>query len=128
VYKETGIAAAMDSAPLETVQIQLPRWDHKWSFDIREIMAALGLTKTLSTDTDFDAIQRGLTLTQAAQAANITVAEKGTVAAAVTQISGEATSAPQPEHIITFDRPFHYQIVHDETGMPLFMGTVADPR
>lgn len=122
------IAAAMDSARLETVQIQLPRWDHKCSFDVREIMAALGLNKTLSTDTDFDAIQRGLTLTQAAQAANITVAEKGTVAAAVTQINGEATSAPQPERTITFDRPFHYQILHVETGMPLFMGTVADPR
>jgi serpin B len=126
--KLAEIAAAMDSAGLETVQIQLPRWDHKCSFDVREIMAALGLNKTLSTDTDFDAIQQGMTLTQAAQAANITVAEKGTVAAAVTQINGMVTSAPQPERTINFDRPFHYQIVHVETGMPLFMGTVADPR
>ena len=30
--------------------------------------------------------------------------------------------------IVPFDRPFHYQIVHVETGLPLFMGTVADPR
>ena len=57
------------------------------------------------------------------------LARKGTVAAAVTQINGEATSAPpQPERTITFDRPFHYQIVHVETGLPLFMGVVADPR
>jgi serine protease inhibitor len=70
-----------------------------------------------------------MTITQAAQAANITVAEKGTVAAAVTQINGMVTGAPpQPEHTIDFDRPFHYQIVHVETGLPLFMGTVADPR
>jgi serine protease inhibitor len=70
-----------------------------------------------------------MTITQAAQTANITVAEKGTVAAAVTQINGMVTGAPpQPEHNIDFDRPFHYQIVHVETGLPLFMGTVADPR
>lgn len=123
------IARTMDSARQETVQIQLPRWDHKCSFDLRKVLGALGLQKTLSTDTDFDAIQEGLTLTQAAQAANITVAEKGTVAAAVTQINGRVTSAPpQPDRTIEFDRPFHYQIIHVETGLPLFMGTVADPR
>lgn len=123
------IAKAIDSARQETVQIQLPRWDHKCSFDLREVLGALGLKKTLSTTTDFDAIQRQMMITQAAQAANITVAEKGTVAAAVTQINGMVTSAPpQPDRTIEFDRPFHYQIIHAETGLPLFMGTVADPR
>jgi serpin B len=123
------IANAIDSARQETVQIQLPRWDHKCSFDLREVLGALGLKKTLSTTTDFDAIQRQMMITQAAQAANITVAEKGTVAAAVTQINGMVTSAPpQPDRTIDFDRPFHYQIIHVETGLPLFMGTVADPR
>ena len=83
----------------------------------------------LATTEDFNNIQPQMMITQAAQAANITVAEKGTIAAAVTQINGEATSAPaEPERTIDFDRPFHYQIVHVETGLPLFMGTVADPR
>jgi serine protease inhibitor len=125
----TEIASALDTAPLETVQIQLPRWDHKCSFDLRQVLEAAGLHKTTTTTEDFNAIQPRMTITQAAQAANITVAEKGTVAAAVTQINGMVTGAPpQPEHTIDFDRPFHYQIVHVETGLPLFMGTVADPR
>ncbi|MEN8583259.1 serpin family protein [Burkholderia sp. RS01] len=123
------IARAMDSARQQTVQIQLPRWDHKCSFDLRKVLGPLGLMKTLSTTTDFDAIQPQMMVTQAAQAANITVAEKGTVAAAVTQINGMVTSAPpQPDRTIEFDRPFHYEIIHIETGLPLFMGTVADPR
>lgn len=127
--KLTDIAEAFAGAEPAQVQVQLPTWDHKSSFDLREVMAELGLHKTLSTNTDFDAIQRELMLTQAAQAANITVAEKGTVAAAVTQINGQATSAPPvPVLAIEFDRPFHYQVVHVETGLPLFMGTVADPR
>jgi serpin B len=125
----TDIADTLDSAPLETVQIQLPRWDHKCSFDLRKVFESLGLQKTLNTTEDFNNIQPRMMITQAAQAANITVAEKGTVAAAVTQINGAVTSAPpEPERTITFDRPFHYQIVHVETGLPLFMGRVADPR
>jgi serpin B len=125
----TDIADTLDSAPLETVQIQLPRWDHKCSFDLRKVFESLGLRKTLATTEDFNNIQPKMMITQAAQAANITVAEKGTVAAAVTQINGAVTSAPpQPERTIVFDRPFHYQIVHIETGLPLFMGVVADPR
>ncbi|MCE3293434.1 MAG: proteinase inhibitor serpin, partial [Arthrobacter sp.] len=123
------IAGVMDSAQRQTVQIQLPKWDHRCSFDLREVLGALGMTNTLNTTVGFNAIQPDFTLTQAAQAANITVAEKGTVAAAVTQFNGMVTSAPpQPDRTIAFDRPFHYQIVHVETGLPLFMGTVADPR
>lgn len=127
--KLTEIADTFDTARPESVQIQLPRWDHRSSFDLRKVFEALGLENMLGTTEDFNNIQPQMMITQAAQAANITVAEKGTIAAAVTQINGEATSAPpEPERTIEFDRPFHYQIVHGETGLPLFMGTVADPR
>lgn len=123
------IANVFEDAPRETVKIQLPRWDHKCSFDLRKVFESLGLHTTLTTTEDFNDIQPKMEITQAAQAANITVAEKGTIAAAVTQINGRVTSAPpQPERTIDFDRPFHYQIVHMETGLPLFMGVMADPR
>jgi serine protease inhibitor len=123
------VAAALEVAHPEDVDLALPTWDHKSHFDVRAILEQLGLQKTLSTTTDFDAIQPGLMITQAAQDANITVAEKGTVAAAVTQINGMATSIqPEPARSISFDRPFHYQIVHVGTGLPLFMGKGADPR
>jgi serpin B len=123
------VAHALEGAMPEMIELALPTWDHKSTFDLQAVLEHLGLRKTLETTTDFDAIQPGMVLTEAAQDANITVAEKGTVAAAVTQINGMATSAPaQPEKTITFDRPFHYQIVHTETGLPLFMGKVADPH
>lgn len=127
--KLTEIADTFDASPLESVRIQLPRWDHKSSFDLRKVLGSLGLVRTLNNTEDFNNIQPDMKITQAAQAANITVAEKGTVAAAVTQINGMASGAPaEPERTIDFDRPFHYQIVHVETGLPLFMGIVADPR
>nr|WP_050056924.1 serpin family protein [Pseudarthrobacter siccitolerans] len=124
-----GVAPALEAADPEPVELALPAWDHKSSFDVRAVLEQLGLRKTLETTTDFDAIQPGMVLTEAAQDANITVAEKGTIAAAVTQINGMVSSGPaQPDRSIAFDRPFHYQIVHTETGLPLFMGRVTDPR
>ena len=37
-------------------------------------------------------------------------------------------SAPPPPDIeLVFDRPFLYQILHEDTGMPLFLGTVMAP-
>jgi serpin B len=56
------------------------------------------------------------------------VAEKGTIAAAVTQINARAVSGVAATNVVRFDRPFQYEIVHVETGLPLFMGRVSDPR
>ncbi|AXJ09821.1 serpin family protein [Arthrobacter sp. PM3] len=123
------IAAALDRAAEVSTKISLPRWDHTSSFDLRKVLVGLGLETTFTTTRDFDAIQRGLTITRAVQTASITVAEKGTVAAAVTRIDGMATGVPlEPEQRIDFDRPFRYEIVHTETGLPLVSGIVADPR
>ena len=124
-----AVARALEASDPEAIELALPTWDHRSSFDVRTVLERLGMRKTLETMSDFDAIQQGLMLTQAAQDANISVAEKGTVAAAATQINGMVTSAPaQPAKSIRFDRPFHYQVVHVDTALPLFMGKVADPR
>ncbi|WP_426998113.1 serpin family protein [Pseudarthrobacter sp. N5] len=124
------IANALESAQPVPVEIHLPKWDHKSNVDLIPILNKMGLSKTLGPSAEFDAIQPGLKITDAAQAANITVAEKGTIAAAVTQFNGAVSGKPIPLQVqkISFDRPFHYQIVHVESGLPLFMGKIADPR
>jgi serpin B len=121
-------ALALEAAAPAPVQIFLPKWEQKGDFELRKIFTDLGLQTMLQTATDFDAIQRGLKITQAGQSANITVAEKGTIAAAVTQINARAVSGVASTEVIRFDRPFHYEIIHGETGLPLFMGRVSDPR
>jgi serpin B len=121
-------ALSLETAAPAPVQIILPKWDHKSSFELRKIFTDLGLQEMLNTATDFDSIQRGLKIQAAAQSASITVAEKGTVAAAVTQINARASSGVAAAEVIRFDRPFQYEIVHVGTGLPLFMGRVSDPR
>lgn len=121
-------APALEAAAPVPVQISLPKWEQEGDFELRKIFTDLGLQKMLQTATDFDSIQRGLKITQAGQSANITVAEKGTIAAAVTQINARAVSGVAAMDVIRFDRPFLYEIIHVETGLPLFMGRVSDPR
>lgn len=122
-----GVERVLDAATSSPTQLYLPRWDQKSTFELRKVFADLGLRETLQTETDFNSIQHGLKITQAGQSANITVAEKGTIAAAVTQINAEAVSGAAFTHTIHFDRPFFYEIVHVETGLPLFEGRVSDP-
>lgn len=122
-----GAATALDAATPSPTQLYLPRWDQKSSFDLRQVFTDLGLRTMLQTETDFNSIQRRLTIQAAGQSASITVAEKGTVAAAATQINARPGSAGAMINEIRFDRPFLFEIIHAETGIPLFTGRVANP-
>jgi serine protease inhibitor len=69
----------------------------------------------------------GLYIYQAVHKANITVDEWGTEAAAVTGIAMAVSAPPQPTARVRADRPFGFAVVHAPTGVPLFVGQVADP-
>ena len=130
VLDEVGLMevnTAFDDGRQSEVSLTLPSWDHKYDLDLKEVLTGMGLKEAMGSSPDFSGISEGIFIEGAAQSANITVAEKGTVAAAVTQLSMAGSAPPQPEIELTFDRPFLYQILHEDTGMPLFLGTVMDP-
>ena len=122
------IARVLDGAEPRFVAVELPTWDHEYTQDLLGVLRPLGLEETFGPAADLESIHPGAQITGGVQTANITVAEKGTIAAAVTQFAF-ATSAEMPPALrISFDRPFGYQIIHEETGLPVTLGTVADPR
>lgn len=123
----TRANAALDGAPVTMVALALPSWDHRSDLDLKEVLTTVGLKETMGSSPDLSGISEGLFVDGAAQSANITVGEKGTIAAAVTQLGLAGSAPPEPDVELTFDRPFLYQILHEETGMPLFLGTVMDP-
>lgn len=121
---------ALAEAPYMALDLRLPRWKHGADLDVLPVLASLGLERTLGPCPDFESIAPGTRITAAKQAVTMQVAEAGTVAAAVTHIEVMATGIPdpaRPKHV-SFSRPFLYQVVHEESGMPLFMGRVEDPR
>lgn len=121
----TGAGLADIVAGLESnaVDLSLPRWDISTQLDLAEPMSALGLQ---IPGGDLSGIAPGVAIGAAVHAANITVNEEGTEAAAATAIAG-VTSAPTEVLTVRVDRPFLFMIQHNETGTPLFYGRITDP-
>jgi len=109
-----------------TVDLDMPRWEAETALDLGQSLSALGLP---IPGGDLSGIAPRTELAAAVHAANITVDEEGTEAAAATAIAG-ATSAAPPDDIlhVTIDRPFLFLVRHVETGAPLFYGRITDPR
>jgi serine protease inhibitor len=119
-----SVAAALRT---QSIGLSLPRWDFGSDLDLAAALKALGLTAPFAPGADFSGIGPGLYLYQAVHRANITVDEWGTEAAAVTGLAFAVSGKVPPKIQMTVDRPFAFAVVHTGTGVPLFMGQVADP-
>jgi serpin B len=107
------------------VDLALPRWETRAALDLGPVMTELGLP---IPGGDMSGIAPDLEIGTAVHAADITVDEAGTEAAAATAVGMELTSAPVDGPVtITVDRPFLFAVRHVGTGAPLFVGRVVDP-
>lgn len=123
-----AVRTELDAAGPVRIAVSMPRWELESNLDLKEVLPPLGLDLPFLPTGDLDGIARDAYVDTAAHATTITVAEKGTVAAAVTQLGVRVTSAPAPPELeIRLDRPFDFQIVHVATMLPVFAGHVADP-
>jgi len=101
--------------------LTLPRWNVET--DLGPALTDLGFD---IPGGDFSGIAPGLLIDEAIHAANITVDEQGTEAAAATAI-GFLEAAPGIDIAVQVDRPFLFVLRHDATGTPLFVGRITDP-
>ncbi len=122
-----GLAAVTDTLADSTVDLTLPRWDTGSAIDLAPLLTDLGLPIPGGS---LPGVAPDLEIGAAVHAANITVDEAGTEAAAASAVGMELTGAPMPGEIVTVvaDRPFLFAVRHVETDAPLFIGRVADPR
>lgn len=121
-----AVHEALDAAPVLTVTLMMPQWEADTTLDLVPVLRGLGLDP-LFTAGGLDGLFPGAFVSGVAQAATITVAERGTVAAAVTQADTAGSAPPEPTVELHLDRPFQYQVVEQATGLVLFAGRVADP-
>jgi len=120
----TQIDATAASA---TTELWLPRFDSDATLDLRDaIEGGLGVEGLFGVP-GWDGIAPGIVLAQAVHAADISVDEFGTVAAAATALGFEESGPPQPEVTVRADRPFLYLIRHVPSGAVMFVGRVLDP-
>lgn len=129
VTQEQWVAVrdALAGAETPAVSLTMPRWETDATLDLTPALTTLGLGSLIDPKGDLDGVFADAFVSAVAQGATITVAEKGTVAAAVTQIGMEASAPAPPDLELRLDRPFEYQVVEVGTGLVLFAGRVVDP-
>lgn len=105
-----------------TYEVFLPKWEVTTNVDLGEWLTDAGIFPGSYPGIDPEAFISG-----AVHAADITVDENGTVAAAATAISIDGAAPSEPDLTIRVDRPFYYLIRHQPTGLILFAGQNIQP-
>jgi serpin B len=112
--------------------LQMPRFKIEAKYDLKPPLSALGMGVAFDPDrADFsriaDVSPERLFIQKAIQKAVVEVDEEGTKAAAATGITVGVTSVPVDRFNMVVDRPFLFAIVHQPSGVVLFLGVVRQP-
>jgi serine protease inhibitor len=109
--------------------IQLPRFTTSYGTDLRPALTALGMGQAFGPSADLSGmlIDAHTAIDAVLHRALIAVNEEGTTAAAVTGVIGITAVMPS-EFTMTVNRPFFLVLRDERTGVPLFMGSIVDPR
>lgn len=113
------------------VELRLPQFKFDYETEMSELLAEMGMPTAFGNGADFSGISDvPLAISQVVHKTYIELDKDGTKAAAVTMVGIEATSAgPSNDPIrLYFDRPFIFAITDNETGMPLFIGTLVTTK
>jgi serpin B len=129
---EPMLARIVAHEKMTNVNLSLPRFQVSLQTDISQQLQALGMTDAFDANADFTGITTAnpLQIGQVVHAANFTVQEQGTVAAAATVVTIVPTSATVvlgPTVQMNVDHPFLFFLRDDKTGAILFAGRIAQP-
>lgn len=124
-----ALDAALAGTEPRTVELTMPTLDVRTGpMDLCAALHAAGLGE-LYGEPDLSGISDDdLNLAQAFQQVVLQVDAEGTVAAALTELGMQATSAPLGDVEMTVDRPYLLRITHTDTSWPLFLAAIGDPR
>lgn len=111
----------------DQVDVTMPEFTYSFNEDLTGFCKDLGIREAFSDHADFSPMTpEWLKVDQIIHKARIEVDRKGTKAAAVTMSVMVAGCAFPPEKpkTVRLDRPFLFAIMHEETGVPVFVGVV----
>ncbi|MDF2985638.1 MAG: serine protease inhibitor [Eubacterium sp.] len=117
----------------EYAQVGIPKFKYAYSKSLVEPLKSLGFTDGFSpSEANFSTMASvpdgNIYISEVLHKTYIQVDEKGTKAGAATKVEMLTGSAMQQPKKVTFDRPFVFAIIENETQLPLFIGTVVDPK
>ena len=110
--------------------VMMPKFETKTEYELKDHLINMGMPDVFFPDSaDLSGIVpvepgRNLYVTKALHDAYVKLDERGTEAAAVTAIVAGRESAPQ-DFIV--NHPFMFMIYDEQSGLILFLGSIADP-
>ena len=114
-------------------EVQLPRFRMECRYPLNDTLKALGMEIPLDANrADFRRMtaksnQTPLFIQQVFQKATVELDEQGTRAAVASGVEMAMSAVPPASFQIIADRPFLFAIVHEQTGIVLFLGIVREP-
>lgn len=107
------------------ITLEMPKFELEYKVKLNRVLAAMGMDKAFTTAADFTNMYKdgNAFIEKVDHKTAIKVDEKGTEAAAVTNVVMAISGAPE----IEFNRPFIYIIRERLSGTLLFMGKMMDP-
>lgn len=127
----SSMSAIVRSMHQHSVRLSLPRFHVALKTELNGPLESLGMTDAFHEGADFSDIGagKGLKIGLVEHAADFKIDETGTLAAAATTVSIEATAIRVEPRSVTFDadHPFLFFLRDDRTGALLFAGRVTDP-
>ncbi len=125
----------MKSFQMYPGDLMLPRFKIEWESELNDPLKALGMEEAFDpARADFSQMAKvnsgdKLFISEVKQKSFCEVNEEGTVAAAVTSVTGMLTSVQKPREkfVMKVDRPFFFAIRDNLTGVVLFMGSITNP-
>lgn len=125
----------MNSFQMRPGDLMLPRFKVEWGAKLNDALVNIGMAEAFDPmRANFSQIAElnsaKLFISEVKHKAIAEVNEEGTVAAAATAVTGTVTSyhPPQEKFVMKVDRPFFFAIRDNQTGVVLFMGSVANPE
>ena len=127
VIESLDFGTLKDKISYRDVFVTMPEFEGDFNSDLSGFIKGLGAQTIFTPEADFSPMSDvALKLDSIIHKAHIEVGRQGTKAAAVTMEVVCAGAAPDMDEIryVTLDRSFVYAIVHNETGLPVFVGVV----
>jgi serpin B len=113
----------------QPVQLALPKFTTTSTLNLQATLAALGMPIAFTDRADFAGLTaKQVQIGQVVQRVYLSVAEKGTEAAAATGVAIQPGAAQVPPSLhVQFDHPFLFLIRDTQTGAILFASQIQDP-
>ena len=110
----------------------MPRFTLEYNQTLLPVLEEMGLSAALKPEkADFSGItgagEGSLHIGEVTQKVKIQVDEKGTKAAAATEVTMAGGASDTQLVQLYFDSPFLYAVIERETGTVLFMGIMENP-